>query len=89
MERLDRHVGRKRIPFEAIEREQLIGLINGVSAAMTFSFASMRLLTFSSSAVSFLLWAGIWKRFQMFITDDPELARSPDGGWNSLAWSPG
>jgi hypothetical protein len=35
-----------------------------------------------------VLWSGIWKRFHMFTTDDPELARSPDGGWNSLAWSP-
>jgi hypothetical protein len=25
----------------------------------------------------FLLWAGIWKRFHMFTTGDPELARSP------------
>jgi hypothetical protein len=34
-----------------------------------------------------LLWTGIWKRFHMFPTDDPELERSPDGDWNSLAWS--
>jgi hypothetical protein len=31
----------------------------------------------------FLLWAGIWKRFHMFTTDDPELARSP-GRWLEL-----
>jgi hypothetical protein len=31
----------------------------------------------------FLLWAGIWKRFHMFTTDDPELARSL-GRWLEL-----
>jgi len=36
----------------------------------------------------FVLWTGIWKRFHMFTTGDPELALSPDGGWNSLATSP-
>jgi hypothetical protein len=35
----------------------------------------------------FLLWAGIWKRFHMFTTDDPELARSP-GRWLELTRGP-